>query len=433
MRLWQFLRSRRLAVWLLVGLTSYMGLSTVIPLSQPFSNPVFLAVSALVTFSTAACAWERSVGAVRSWRRARANSLATAADAGQPSSVLVIELPAHLSTPDALSAADDALRGLRMRAREVGDGLLATSGQLGLLGSPLFHWAMVGLFVFAALGQLTRYEGVAEVPLGESFSDVAESYESELSVGPLAGDSFSGDQITFGEMDFDLVVDDVSRGTSPWVVLSRGGEVVVEQWVYPNNPLRDGSMLIHHVEIDPLLLATVRFGETAGEQRVAVHFEFEQREAKLFDATDPVSGEAMSIRVVPLGGEKVEVSAVEVSDAQTSTVGQGEVALLGDGATFTPDALTYSTQLRVVRDWSVPWVYAMFLLGCVGVALTVFVLPRSVTVGVAGGENGSGAETLDVVVTASKTDPAFRGRVRRAIEAALTDSPESAEGEDEAM
>lgn len=57
------------------------------------------------------------------------------------------------------------------------------AGRIGLIGSPLFHWSLVGLFVAVVLGQATMSTGLIGVPEGRSVAEEADQYGT-LEKGP---------------------------------------------------------------------------------------------------------------------------------------------------------------------------------------------------------------------------------------------------------
>jgi len=435
MRVVRFLRSRRLAVALLVGLTAYAWVTTLVPLQsvnpalvmqwdiehprlavlvgilglhRAYSSPVFIAAALLVTLSTAACSWERTLWALRGMRSGTTVSEATARRIKeQPSFVVGGKLT---DRDQALDVAAGRLRAVGLRVRRGPSLMQGTSGHLGYLGSPLFHWALVGLFMFAGLGQLTRYEGHTNILVGTTNQDAAQSYSQNLNRGRFAR-PYTGVMFTLEQLDLDFSANGVARGAAPLVAVSDRGSLVRKQWVYPNRPLRYGSLLVHNVLSGPAFVGTVKVKQTGEQQRIVLYFDPENPVPGTFELPDPTTGETIKTAIAPVVGQRVSVTAQAGSKLATDVVATGEAATLADGVTLRVDRLAEYSQLKVVNDWTVPWVYVMFALICVGATISVFVSPR--TVRVMAVEGAEGSMRLHVLVSQSASDPAFSGRIER--------------------
>jgi len=123
----------------------------------------------------------------------------------------------------------------------------------------------------------------------------------------------------------------------------------------------------------------------------------------------------------------VEVVVRGESIAQTRTAGVGDVLELVPGESMTIDGLTYAAQLKVVNDWTVPWLYLMFALGILGVGAAVFVPSRSVSIAMVKVSDpllraGSRAAfALHVRYTHRRNDPAFPRLLEEALTRAVAD------------
>ena len=392
-----------------------------VSLHRAYSSPVFIAAALLVTLSTAACSWERTLWALRGMRSGTTVSEATARRIKeQPSFVVGGKLT---DRDQALDVAAGRLRAVGLRVRRGPSLMQGTSGHLGYLGSPLFHWALVGLFMFAGLGQLTRYEGHTNILVGASNQDAAPSYSQNLNTGRFAR-PYTGVTFTLEQLDLDFSAKGVARGASPLVAVSDHGSLVQRQWVYPNKPLRYGSLLVHNVLSGPAFVGTVKVEQTDEQQRIVLYFDPANSVPGTFELPDPTTGEIIKTAIAPVVGQRVSVTAQTGSRLATDVVATGEAATLAEGVTVRVDQLTEYSQLKVVNDWTVPWVYAMFVLICVGATISVFVSPRTVRVMMA--ESADGSFRLHVVVSQSVSDPAFSGRIERLMNGIqeLTLSPE---------
>lgn len=438
MRVLTFLRSRRLAIILLVGLTIYAWVTTLVPLEsvdpalvvqwdaqhprlavlvsvlglhRAYSSPVFLAAALLVTLSTAACSWERTRWAWRAWR-ARGVVTPSVLAQLQAQPTLVISQDESHDRETVLEIAAGQLRTLGLRVRRGPSVIEGSSGALGYLGSPLFHWALVGLFLFAGLGQFMRYEGYANILVGETRADVPGSYAVDLNAGRLPT-AFTGLALTVKEIDLEFSADGVARGAVPYVTLADGNKQLREQWVYANNPLRYGPLLVHGVSVGAAFVGTVKVEQTNEQERIVLYFDPANPTAATFELPDPVTGSTIRAAVTQALGQRVTVVSRVGSLVTSQTVADGQTAVLSEGVTLSVEQLTEYAQIKVVNDWSVMLVYAMFVLVCIGSALTVFAMPRVVRVIAMDAPDGS--IRIHAQVSHRKNDPAFRGRVQRAL------------------
>lgn len=452
-RIWTILRSRRLAAGLLVTLTAYAWVSTLVPLAsldpvaaqkwdsahpalsavvnalglhRAYSNPFFVAAVGLLIATTFACAWERSSQAWKAWS---AVGVVTPAELNRLEHAPTVSLSIdETERDDLLSNAEAALEGLGMRTRRGPTLLEGSRGVFGLLGSPLFHWMLALAFLFAALGQLTRHEGTIRVVLGSSVTDDADAYLPGALRGGLFGSGYSGLSIGLTEINDEYVVGGIDRGRTPHIEVSSGGAVRASDWVYPNNPLVYGGITIHRGDTNPALVGTLLAKSDGAETPVVLYYDFGEVTAQHFTFVDTSTEETVTVSVLPIRGGQVQVARVAPSFLGTVTVSPGEAVPVTDNVSFTADSLTYYVTLRVVNDWSVRWIFAAFALGIAGLALTVFVPPRVVRVAaraVRGDEaHAAGKRTLRVTVRAARSDPAFALRVAEALAQAYGAEPE---------
>jgi cytochrome c biogenesis protein len=457
-RVVSLLRSRRLAIWLLLFVTGYSFIGTVVPqtarepekvaawaqqytalepivgmfgLHSAFTAPLFLVAMALLFLSTSACAWER----VRSSARmlARRQGLADAEVKRLTAHPQVRVAAPGLDEAAAAEAVRAALRGLRLDVRKGKRAVEAIGGRWGLAGSPIFHISLAGLFLVIGLGQMTRAEGLVGVPVGYPVADVKESY-GRYEAGPWYPGGASG--LVFGTSEFQLetVIDGVDRGPSAVVTLTRGGLTVASQRVYPNNPLRLGTLMIHQNEYG--LSAPIEIEDAAGKvlasAQPVVDFDPKQPSGTtiaelrmttaeggdhVVEVTVLADGDADSIsRTVP----KEKRARVKVTSIGAATIDEtldaGQSLTLPDGKVVRLRDVVYYARLSVVDDWSVYPIYALFVLAGVGLSLAVFVPYRAVRVLLVEGEGGL---AVHVVTKHARRDPLFAESVEEALREAL--------------
>ncbi len=200
-RLARWLASPRLALGLLFALVLLVFLATLVPQGGPatprslsgrprtrsprqslasfgfhsaYTSPVFLACALLLALSTTVCSWRRTkvaayrLALVRSMTREQAQSLVR-----RPT--FSVELQAGTRPPRSRPSRRRCASGAR--SSPSGDGYVGGgASRLGILGSPVFHWALVLVFVVLVWGQLTRAEGLMGVAEGEIKPNTQQSY-----------------------------------------------------------------------------------------------------------------------------------------------------------------------------------------------------------------------------------------------------------------
>lgn len=435
-RIYNLLRSRRLAFWLIGAFVSYSAVATSVTegdFERAYANPLFYAIATALALATAACAWERTSGAMRAWRTGTATSAQFVERlANMPQ--IAVPLPAGADARSVLDEVGQDLRAMRLRVR-VGDGrLAAVTPRIALLGSPIFHWALVALFVVVAAGRLTRAEGLIGIPVGSERLDAASSYGA-LDQGALHDADFTGLVIRVPELRRNHVVGGVDRGTVPRVELWRDDEKVAAQLVYPNNPLRYGSLLIHSNAYG--LSARFTLVRLAEEQSTDVLYDFSE-ESLVARAYSPLvidtgAGAVTVDTGIPLdlAGDvapwvvprepRVEWRLAENGVETTGSVGLGESIDLGGGARLLLDDVTYYARLSIVDDWSVYLLYAVLVIAVIGLSLALLLPPKTVWVMLVESDRGT---SLNARTRQPRADRMFASAVEEALRAA-------AEGKDE--
>lgn len=447
-RAWSFLRSRRAANYLLLYLTVFFIIGTLLPyggpesdtvrqwaernptlnriveplgLHDPYTTPWFIVPALWLALSTCACALERTLGALKVYRERVLITHGIASRLGEHPDARLLA-PVGVDAPhEVLEIAERALKGLRMRARRGPVVLTAHAHALGLAGSPLFHVALGLLFVFATAGWLTRFEGGFYAARNRPVRELATSYLPGASKGALFGDRHTGYEFTVTDVIAEHTVDGVVVGTAARLMVKDGDRVLADTLVHTNRPLHIGSMLVHHLK-DRIGLAAVLSIEPTGGGAPLENEAFFPKDpadpARIGPWTGEVTladGRTYPVRLDPRPAEEVTVTVgIPGSvDATSAVLGEGDAMTLPDGSRLRVLDLTRYAEITVVHDWSVPWLYAMFALGSIGVALTVFwpyrrVVLKVETLDASGSDRRS---TLSCVVFAQKTDPAFRFRV----------------------
>lgn len=414
------LRSRRLAVWLIGGLVGYAALVTLGPelVDHPFSNPVFLSAGALLCAATIACAGERT-GAARKYLRALRSTRAIEDRLRSHPQSAVSVAP---GVEDPMAKAVESLRGLGLSGTAENGVYLATSRSWGAFGSPVFHWALAALLAILIAGQLMRAEGGINAVVGSVVTDAPSSYLPGANRGPMLANG-TGLQLLAEETTRSVVVGGVDRGQGALITLSRSGQVIARQWVYPNHVLRSGSTMVFVSGTGPA--AYFELTAAGATVRVPVAFDTPSGTEGLLGpealrVTTP-SGQELDVSVEPLAGQRVRVS---VQGRPPATLALGDSTPVSEGGVLKLTELTSFALLTVVRDPSVLPVYVAFLVALIGLAVALFAPPRACAVVLVSGPDGE--RSLHVQVRATRVDMALQGRVVRALTGAVKQDPEGA-------
>lgn len=445
----RFLRSPRLALWLVVTLTAYSFLATFIPqtgLTDPdtmawmarhpgwtdvlrplglfaaFGTPVFYLLIALLTASTAACSWARSRASVQLWK---SQGMVTDSIIRRLQERPQFVIPADEGSVERCAS---ALKSVGLRVRKGPRLVVGTAGRAGLLGSPAFHWALVAFFIVVSAGQLTRSDGQMGIPVGGSRSEVAASY------GRLATGAFftrhSGLTLSVPSVEKRNIVEGIDREPAPRVVLSDGTRVLRDQLVYPNNPLRYRGLIVHRGPFGFTVPISVESttGERMGSSDLFIDIDAavpSGTSPTTFDLQDQGRGGEVTLTLVASRGPQnrvalqpqptmqVRLESDSIPVPATATA-PGTVAL-PDGSTLKLGPVGIYARVVVVNDWSVWWIYALLGIATIGLSMVMLAPHRVVRVLLV--DTGNGAR-LHAIVSNSRRDPLFSARVEDALKQA---------------
>jgi len=369
------------------GLAPLVG---VLGLHQAFSSPVFVALAILLACATAVCAWRRTAVARRRSSALRALRRGETAKAAA-SPTFAIETEADRS--EAIDRAESALREAGLGAKRAGDTLVLASNPATVWGSTVFHWALVALLAVVVLSAMVRSDGLIGIPRGESRVDEPASY-GVYSRGPLHSTATPPLRIGVEEFEVDYTEPDgtVVGPTATVAVATESGVVLARQRVYPNHPLKYGSMVVH-----------------SNSSGLALRFVLERadgseigRTSALVDVSDETtSGTTPAVFVLtgPGGQAVVEVeaalepvapgspvreglpelprvsltmtSAEDGAEVASGRVGLAEGVSLPDGSTVRFVSIDHYARLSVVDDWTVPLLYVVLLVAVIGVTIAL--------------------------------------------------------------
>lgn len=454
-RVLRFLRSPKVGTALVLAVAAYSVLGTLVPQTSSsgrervaawtaahplaakvlspygifhvYSTPLFFLLLALLAVSTAACAWKRGS---RALRLNRASGVANEAVLRRLKSKPEFVVPVVGRPAEPFDLLEAPMRKMGLLVRRGPRFLEASAGRAGLLGSPLFHWSIVALIVVIALGQLTRSEGLVAVPVGAARQDVAGSYLF-LMQGP-ASMGQAGLTISVASIQSNVMIGGVDRGPSPQVRLSNGARRLRDQLVYPNHPLRYGSLMVHRNKLGLAVPVEVAAPDGSVLSTYTALFDLDEDTSTLASTTVELSGlssnaETITLGVIPvraLSGaidmrpQRVTSLTVEASFAETPAIvaAPGSYDIGGGYSLRFGSAMDYA-RLTVVRDWSVYPIYAILVVSMCALTLAMTRPYRVVWLLLVDGPDGL---ELHGVTMHTGRDPAFSGRIEAAVVEALT-------------
>ena len=420
------LRSRRVAVWFLVGIPVWGFLGTLVP--SMFSFPLFTIAMLYLAVSTSLCAWERTSHALEV--SGKVDRITTSeADKVRHNPTFALPVRLRIGHSEARMRVVAALRSLRLRVTEGEPVIEGRRRRWGLFGSPVFHWSLALLIIVIIAGRLTRSEGFIGVPVGGSTLDITESYRG-LEEGPLFF-GHTGYEISVPEMDRDFIDDGgVHRGVAPVVVIREDQTELASQRVYPNSPLRYGQTMIHVSEygLSPYISLETSTGVVIIETRPLL--DLEEGAIRSASAIFDIKGEAgEAVLTVELSApfEAKEpsldvmvtdpVSGKFVTEARLTA---GEALDLPDGERLRFIDTGDFALLSVVHDWSVPFIYVLLTVGLIGLSVAVLNPYRRLFVIVVDDEDG--IPVINVLMRHGRAGVLFQDLVQQALENAVADS-----------
>lgn len=210
---------------------------------QAFGSYLFLTCVGLLAISTVLCSWQRTKAALhrsrllRDARNAGVDQVAVGADAHIPLG--------NADGEDVLTQAAEGLEDLGFRTVRHGDVIRSLSSAWSVWGSPVFHWALVAFMLALMLAGSQRSDGRMGLAVGETKPHAPSSY-GYLSAGGLHSWTPVDRQIRLDRFEPSFELNGLEYGPTPTVsLLDADGVVVKTQRVYPNNPLKSGSLTVH--------------------------------------------------------------------------------------------------------------------------------------------------------------------------------------------
>jgi cytochrome c biogenesis protein ResB len=416
----------------------------VIGLHEAFSAPAFIIGAILLALSTAVCSWNRTKVALARSRVLRAAAVSTRESVAAKHD-FEVACAGSLTEADVMARASRSLQGLGITTKQRDGLLVAVSPPWSVWGSPLFHWALVLLAVAAFAGVLVRLDGSMAIAVGDAKSDQLSSYRS-VTTGPLHPLRRVDRSIRVDSFEPALTKDGLDYGAVPTVsVLDGKGNALVTQPVHANNKLHTGSLSINapgcglavHLElVDPdggvmgQVVPLVDFSQEATGGTVPVEaLELRNAQGELLlqlAATVPLDR-------VPAGGygewiPEQPKAKVLLEDGTGTTLFdgvlvEGQTGALAGGGGIRLAGIGWYSQLSIVDDPSIPFVYASMIAAMLGLTLSLVSRQQLVAATTVEGPDGL---RLAMNVRTWRNVPTSREEIERELAAALGSEQEGA-------
>ena len=359
-------------------------------LHHAFSSPIFVVMILLLAASTMVCARRRTKVAIHRSRLLREISDDDARQlAARPTFSVEVS---SIDVPEPTAAVAGAFRSMGLRARERDGMVVAVSRPWAVFASPVFHWALFALILVLFVVQMTRAEGLMGVPVRDSRPLTADSF-GLLERGAFYRFEQSPLAIRVDKIDREYVIDDIDRGPAPTVsILRPDGSVAASQVVYPNNPMRYGSLMIHPgaIGLSPGFALVTKDG-VEGE-RVNLIVDVDETTPSgttsaefTLDAASPDAPPILGTVTIPLKAADgaAETSVTEFKAAfvlrleggdsviAERTLSVGDEIELPDGSKLRLLGVSNYSRLSVVDDPSIPLVYALLVVALIAVSVSI--------------------------------------------------------------
>lgn len=384
------------------------SIARVAGLHHAFVAPLFAVCMLVLAVSTGLCAWQRTKIAMD---RSHTLRTAVADEGGEQVSRhdLEIAYDPGLEESQALAIAAGVLKGLGIRVGSRGSAVKAASPAWSAWGSPVFHWALLGLMVTILAGGMVRSSGQMGLAVGQQKADEPSSY-GILSAGPLRDSAGTRRTIRVDAFEPDFTAGGVDRGPTPTVtVLDAAGKVVASQRVYPNHTLKTGSLTIYPADYG--LAATVSLleasGAEAGRSVQLVDFSAQSPGGTApigyLTVGDASGSAALKVFVsIPLdrasGGfaaklpadprARVVVTTMDGQSVLDEILRPGKGLELPGGGTLKVLDLGYYARLQLVDDPSIPFLYGGLVVAIIGLGIATLTKQQMVYARVIGTPDG---------------------------------------------
>lgn len=419
---YRFLKSRKLALALMIALTAavllasftpqlwelsnsqikalklqrpaYFKFITVTGLASVYTSWWFYALLSLFLLNTLLCTIDRTKWVLSDRKRYFST---------EPSESLERRLrstaPIELDMPPAKAVEMTAARlgARRYSAAQRGNLLIAWKHGWGKWGSILLHGSFLVIAIGTVLGRGTFMSGVVEIAEGQTFTETHGSYE-RLQEGPLFAEDHAGFTVKLDKFSAEFWKNGAIKERMSKISIYDNGEKVLEQTISPNYPAVYKGRSIY--QFSPFGYSVILKFSRPGDQDNVGALNFASPKVGWSSANGfiiPGTSYQVDVKFYPDYKKKsidqnlfrfppkdpaIDVKVMDIKDRATVFKGllrPGDSAVLGSAKLSFLEVRRW-TQLGVVKESGAPLVFLGFWMAVVGIFVVYFVVPRKIWV-----------------------------------------------------
>lgn len=413
--IYSLLRSRNLAIILLVTITLLSALGTIVPQysrageahvatwneAHPFISAInqyydlnniydswqFLIILALLGVNTFFCSLPRIKASIN-----RVYGQVKFADVD-----FIIKLKTHRSVvlkrsgSKTISDIQETLNRKGYITTQQGNRIFAEKNRYGSLSSPIFHLSLVVILLSTFYGGAMQMHGVAQIIDGQDFTEAHSNY-IHIKEGPFFGEQHQYFNLHLTKFHPSYELNGKWRGFAADVLLSKNGQVIKEDTIYVNHPLRYKGFSIDRNEYGFAPLFVLRSDDSISGSYIMTSYTDDHQYTASFNIADTglmadvvlypdaiVGDEIVSISDFPnnpmvhlnitQNGELIYVGPMRLNESIKFDIGSTEMSLEFND-------LEYWASFFIHRDASIPILYFALLTCLLSLTAALFYVPR---------------------------------------------------------
>lgn len=414
---YSLLRSRKLAIVLLVTITLLSALGTIIPqysragdahvtiwneehpsmsiidryydLNNIYESWQFLTILALLGINTFFCNLPRIKTSFN-----RVYGQVKFADAD-----FILKLKNHhspvvkTSASKTISNLQEILNHKKYIITQQGNQIFAEKNRYGSFSSPIFHLSLVMIILSTFYGGAMQMHGVALIIDGQDFTEAHSNY-IHISEGPFFGERHQNFNIHLTKFHPSYELDGKWRGFAADVILSENGQIIKEDTIYVNHPLRYKDFSIDKNEYGFAPLFVLRSDDSISGSYIITSYTDDRQYTASFNVANTdlvadvvlypdaiIGDEIVSISDFPnnpfvhlnisKNGETIYMGPLKLNDSIKLDIDSTEMTLeFAD--------LKYWASFYIHRDASIPILYSAILACLLSLTAALFYIPRRI-------------------------------------------------------
>ncbi|MDO9517825.1 MAG: cytochrome c biogenesis protein ResB [Methanosarcinaceae archaeon] len=295
-----------------------------------------------------------------------------------------------------------------------GNQIFAEKNRYGSLSSPIFHLSLVVILLSTFYGGAMQMHGVAQIIDGQDFTEAHSNY-IHIKEGPFFGEQHKYFNIHLTKFHPSYELNGKWRGFAADVLLSENGQVIKEDTIYVNNPLRYKGFSIDRNEYGFAPLFVLRSNDSiSGSYIIASYTDDHQYTASFNIADTGILADVVLYPDAIVGDEIISISDFPNNPlAYLNLSKNGELIYSGplklnDSIKFDLDStemslefndLEYWASFYIHRDASIPILYSALLICLLSLTAALFYIPRRIWVEIVDNDNNTTGTTDSTGIT----------------------------------